>query len=147
MTNKIKAVIMRPDHNNDVLRLKSKKDPKMFSHKGCKYFIDSEHFQLTYEKKFFFWKKWFVTYYYRMGTTKPIPVPNFPGIKDLGISAEEMHSIFNPWLMKIIGTPPNQMKDRVMFWLAAGNLVVVIYLAWMMNRLPDQIAKALTGGG
>lgn len=81
---RVKAIIMRPDHNNDAVILRTKDiDGKIFRHKDSVYIIDSEYFQITWQWRNFR-RRHYVTYYYMQGFANPLPVPDFKRlIKDV----------------------------------------------------------------
>lgn len=145
----VKAVIWKPDRHNDYVKLTKKKlVGTSFEHKECKYFIDSEHFQITSETPWwkFGFKRHFITYYYKQGVSKPIPVPDFgivikqdgktaiPEIVDNGVPATELEALFNPYFLRIIAAMSQNIWDRLQFWITCGIAVVAIYAAWQAQQ-------------
>jgi hypothetical protein len=141
MAMKIRAVIMKPDHRNDIFFVAPKKlEGKKFTHAEHGYVINDDHFQLTTDRPWYFlwlFKRYHTTYYYAMGHPKPLPVPNFNMNGDAGDGAvygEELAAIFNPWFYRTIAAPVRDMWQQIQFYISVGTLLGVIYIAWTMHE-------------
>ena len=144
---KTRIVIMKPDHRNDIFILKPKKlEGKKFTHNQFAYFINDEHFQITTDApwwRLFMFKRYFTTYYYVEGKANPLPVPVFKDtmIKG-GVDSEELAALFNPYFLRIIAAPVQNMWDQIQFYLSVGTLVGVAYLVWQISQQGHAAAPA-----
>lgn len=143
---KVKAIIMRPDHQNEAVRLSAKTvRENRFKHGDCEYLLDSKHFQLTSERTGPI-KQHYVTYYYKQGVAKPLPVPDFEGqIIDRGITSQELSTIFTPYFYNVIANPGTNKLDRIQFYLLIGIAAAILYLVYLISKLPDRFVQALSG--
>lgn len=75
---RVKAVIWKPDHMNDVVVVNQRKTRgRTFRHNGSMYFLHPDRFQVTWRAWLFgLFKLYFSTYYYTQGRFMPWPVPD-----------------------------------------------------------------------
>lgn len=159
---KVKAVIMRPDRTNDVVRVKKKNiEGKTFRHDNCTYFLHADRFMVTWTGRFV--KKYYSTYYYIKGHANPLPVPDFqiveeplkdengqlimngdgkpkvkqtfPKVIDNGIASEELAAIFNPWFYRIIASMQKDAMSQIQFYLVIATLCAVGYVIFKLHNL------------
>lgn len=96
--------------------------------------------------------KYYATYYYIQGISNPVPVPDFQGysvpprpgdiptdiseeerklmkfggfknVVDLGVPAEELAAIFNPWFYKTIANQEISQTEKI----ALGLLLLIVF--------------------
>lgn len=144
---KVKAVIMRPDRTNDVVKLSKRKiKDKTFRYGNYVYFLDQDRFMVSWERPNWalgLMRKYFATYYYRMGVPKPLPVPGFQkvlndegdfiGIANDGVSSEELASLFNPWFYRTIAPSAKSAWDYLLFYGVIGGALAAAYLVYMLS--------------
>lgn len=143
---KVKAVIFKTDRNNDVVIL-SKKNRKdnTFTYHQKDYSIKSEHFVIT-KGWSMGWKRNFITFYYKEDSPKPLPIPEFPEYKSLGISPGELNAVFNPVFYRIIAASQNQKKLDYILYGLIGIGAISAYGVWMVMQLPEKILKLMPAG-
>lgn len=157
---KVKAVIMRPDHTNDVIVLKKKQiQGKTFTYDNETYFIHPDRFQFTWYRPGYtlgLARKYYTTYYFTKGHPQALPVPDFKLIRvgkeagengskdpnapedgykymyDNGISAEELAAIFNPWFYRTIAAQTRSMWEQIQMILNIGTALGVGYLIYAL---------------
>lgn len=158
--SKIKAVIMKPDRENDVLYIKDKNlEGRTFKHKKNTYFIDANRFQMNHSRFLGIGpKQYYPTYYYTEGVSNPLPVPDFGRVEerppegmtdgtvytyperiDDGVSAEELAAIFNPWFYRVIASQEEPWYKELQFWLTAGVAVAMVYVIFLMTGLQQDV--------
>jgi len=141
---KVKAVVMCLDHQNSVKVLKKKeREAQTFRFKDEVYKLDSDFFQITNQKVAWFWKKHYITFYYRQGSPSPLPVPDFPEYANLGVSSEELGAIFNPWFYRTIGHRESSRSERLQFYATVAAALGVGYLIYLISGMPDQIIQGV----
>lgn len=81
---KVKAIIFRPDHKNDVVLLGRRKiEGKTFRHDKNQYFFHADRFQITWAyRPVWPFKTNYITYYYTQGHPYPLPVPDFGRVEE-----------------------------------------------------------------
>lgn len=139
MSMKLRAVVFRPEHTNDIFTIKKKMmvNDKMFTRGNGNYMLDDDHFQITTEKPWWrawgiFGKTYFTTYYYAQGQPNPLPVPLFKVEGKKGLPAdEELKAMFEAWLWRTIAAPARDVWDQLQFYMSAGTLVGIAYLCYM----------------
>jgi hypothetical protein len=143
MKVKTKAVIMLPDRTNSTVILKKTQiAEKVFKHGETMYILDANRFQLTYGRSRLMEKEVYATYYYRSGSPKPLPVPEFPEHENLGVSAEELRAIFTPWFYRQIAPIEETMWDKIQKFaplIIIGLLAYAIYLLVELTNKVQQI--------
>lgn len=130
---KTKAVIFRPDHQNDIFKVRKMKGNK-FTHPKTKedYLIDEDHFQVTRGRGFFgLFKGHYATYYYRKGTPTPLPVPGFEDIKNIGLSSRELNRVFNEEFYHMTD-PAKKSNVDLLFYLVVGIAIAEGYGLYRM---------------
>lgn len=140
---KIRAVIMRPEHTNDVFIIKPKMmvNDKMFKRGNANYMLNDDHFQITWDKPWFMlwlFKRFFTTYYYTLNKPQPLPVPNFEANTanpDL-VDGEQLAAIFEPWMWRVIAGPIRDTWDQMVFYIQVATAVGVAYLVWIQLQGP-----------
>jgi len=150
-TAKVKAVILRPDRFNDTIILKSganEFDGKTFTHSTHQYFVDERSFQLTNGRDRWGGKEVYVTYYYKMGVPKPLPLADLDKIKTIGISSSELRALFTPWLYRQITPQEDTFWVKIVRIATFAAPVLLVYVIYMLSRLQTQLMdfiKAITG--
>lgn len=144
MNNKMKKKLIIFDSDHTVRRIiKNAKnsDGNIVKAGSERYEIGNDNFVITTEGRF--WKRHYVTYYFRQNTVKPLPVPLFPDIKQLGISAEDLDKLFTPKFYKIIAGEDKNKKQDYILYAAIGSLLASVYVGWQIHQLPEKIIQAL----
>lgn len=144
MKSKIAVQIMQKDrHTKEFCPTKRKHgiDSKGFRFQDCEYFFHPDRFQIKGGR---------ITYLYQEGCPMPLPVPivagDENGLTNLGIPAEELASIFNPWFFRIIGSMAKNKWEQIEFYANVGGALGIGYCIYLLHKLPDKIAKAIAGG-
>lgn len=168
MKTETKAVIWQSDHQNDVVVINKKnRIGDTFSHRDAVYFLDDTSFQLTEGRKRG-QKRIYVTYYYVEGIPKPIPpdkvkpglvavdengkraanrplpVPDFKGIPNLGVPPEELKAIFTPFFYRIIAATSEDTWKKIQFWTTIGTGLVALYCAWQITTVGQSVSEMRT---
>ena len=152
---KVKAVIFRPDHTNDVVIPKRRNiEGKTFRHDNSTYFLHPDRAQITWTYRIIgrFWKRYFATYYYKMGVAQPLPVPDFKIVdepemvlvKVLGKDGKERLQ-YKP-VLDAHGKPKISRSFPEMVDLGvSGEELAAIFNPWfyrvIANQGPDTLAK------
>jgi hypothetical protein len=140
---KVKAVIMRPDHQNKTAIITEKmRQGKTFRVDERTYMMDDDYFQITEARDRFGRKESYITYYYREGTPSPLPVPDFEEIATIGISSEELAAIFNPWFYRTIAPKTESWQERLMLILACVNAAAAVFIIWRLGKIMEAVAVA-----
>lgn len=154
---KLRAVIFKPDHSNEIFTIKARKhqlEGKKFVHGNCAYLIDDQHFQITSDPRKWwraFVRQHYTTYYYKQGCPNPIHVPEFDtqAVKD-GITSEELAAIFNPWFYRVIAQPTRNLWLEAQFYISVATLLTVLWMAWTLHNgvhlAPTPDPPTATGG-
>lgn len=149
---KIKAIILKPDRTTNVVIMKPKKiQGRVFRHADCMYLLDPDRFMLTWNKRAYglFGTQYYNTWYFKQGVSNALPAPGFDAMEthtgkngskeidfknvvDLGVPAEELASIFNPWFYRVISPQSATVLDRLQFWATIAAVAGVIYLIYML---------------
>jgi hypothetical protein len=146
-----KAIIMRPDRTNDVVRLTSKKiKDGRFSHRQHSYIVDANRFQLTTEPFLLFFNRTYSTFYFREGFVKPLPVPHFEGEDGvpedlLHMTAGELEALFTEWFYRTIAPSQLSKWERVQLLLTAGTAAGLVYLIYLVSDLLETLRTAGIG--
>ena len=155
MSLKIRIVIFKPEHKNDIFILRKKKlEGKKFTRDNCAYFLNDDHFQITTDAPWYrlwMFKRYFATYYYAQGQAQPLPVPLFKGMRveeETGkwtvedgakgltsqLSSEEVAAAFNPWFYRTIAAPVRDLWEQLQFYIGVGTLLGVVYIIWRLHE-------------
>jgi hypothetical protein len=172
---KVKAIIWREDHTNDVIVLKKKQiEGKVFRHDNTTYFLNPNAPQITWtrpNKYLGLSREYFATFYYMRGISSPFPVSDLmqfvvrPGkgdkstveavidpeetkalqkktgtksvvyknIVDMGVPAEELAAIFNPWFYRQLAAKAKDTWEMIQFYASLGALAGVVYIIYMLS--------------
>lgn len=141
MSMKLRAVIFRPQHTNDIFTIKKKLmvNETHFRRGNCQYELNDDNFQVTTDQpwwRLWTFKRYFTTYYYAQGKPKPLPVPLF---EELGapeasgldlVDGEALANMFEAWLWRTIAAPVRSVLDNMQFYISMATLAGVAYLVW-----------------
>lgn len=144
---KLKIVIVRRDHQNDarVIRGKQRDGQRIVISESEHYLIDDENFQITETGRWPFVRQ-YVTYYFREGEPKPIPIhtAEIPEeMRETRPDAAELASIFNPWFYRTIAPQKPSLRDQWGFILQVSSVLIGVYTVYLLTGLPDNVADAI----
>lgn len=139
---KVKAIIWKHDGTNGGKVLRSRdRTNKTFTYKENVYTFEPGTGRTTTRRTWrtLWTKEYFNTFYYFEGSPKPFPVTEYlqkmnesPGrrvaIVNLGISAGELASIFEPWFYAQISRKESKLFRDAMFYLLLGSFCGVVWL-------------------
>lgn len=160
---KIKAIILKPNRENDVRIVNPKKldGGKTFVHGGCVYFVEPDHVRITSVRRLFL-RFSYLTYYYKQGIANPIPFSEleygesveelvdfatkkgvikvkmktgkFREIVNLGVPADELRAIFTPWFYNIVAAKNRSLGEQIIFLLLVGIAGGIAYLIYRFHN-------------
>lgn len=134
---KVKAVIMRPDRTNDVVRVKKKDiEGKTFRYNNVTYFLHADRFQVTWDGRSItrgFTRRYYTTYYYTEGVSQPLPVPNFLKVEETVLDAHGNPVMNGNGKPKTVQVFPKEMNNGV-----SGEELAAIFNPWFYRIIASQ---------
>lgn len=169
---KVKAIIWREDHTNDVVVLKKKQiEGRIFRYDNTMYYLNPNAPQITWSrpnKYLGLAREYFATFYFMRGTSTPFPVAElmqnmvrtgkgevagvvdeeetkalrkktgtksvvYKNIVDMGVPAEELAAIFNPWFYRQLAAKAKDAWEMIQFYCSIGAVLGAVYLIYMLS--------------
>lgn len=140
-----------------------------FIHGGHVYFIEPDRFQITPRRHFFgLFRSDQKNFYYIRKLARPLPVPLFetetaneeavrvdkngkpvkgsknghvtvPKIVNLGVAAEELAALFNPFFFRIISQMEKPWYKELHFWISCAALGAMAYGIYLITGMMDDL--------